>query len=217
MTRMSMVSRAQAAVFAICVAGAVALPSAAAAQSSAAASWRLAAAVGAYVPRSAMIVADAGRDTQLGAGPSISLEVHFLAADWAAIYGGGLAAFSAVALGANLDPPMAGSSDQVTLLAFTGGVVLALPTGTNLEPTLRLGGGIKGYSFDLDAAEGQWRPTGDFGVGLRGLGSGPIEVSVEGRYLPSSFDQAKLPTRGITPQEQRQTDLLFVVGVSIRP
>jgi hypothetical protein len=80
-----------------------------------------------------------------------------------------------------------------------------------------VGGGIKGYSFDLDAAESQWRPTGDVGVGLRGLGSGPIDVSAEVRYLPSSFDQARLPTRGITPQEQRQTDLLFVLGVSIRP
>jgi hypothetical protein len=90
-------------------------------------------------------------------------------------------------------------------------------TGGNIEPTLRVGGGIKGYSFGLDATEGQWRPTGDFGVGLRGLGTGPIEVSVEGRYLPSSFDQAGLPTRGITPQVQRQTDLLLVVGVSVRP
>jgi len=37
------------------------------------------------------------------------------------------------------------------------------------------------------------------------------------RYLPSSFDQGKLPIRGITPQAQRQTDLVFSVGVSIRP
>jgi hypothetical protein len=54
-------------------------------------------------------------------------------------------------------------------------------------------------------------------VGFRGVGAGPIEVSAEVRYLPSSFDQSRLPTRGIAPQDQRQNDLLFSIGFGIRP
>jgi hypothetical protein len=37
------------------------------------------------------------------------------------------------------------------------------------------------------------------------------------RYLPSAFDQGKLPLRGLAPQDQRQTDLLFTVGVTVKP
>jgi hypothetical protein len=38
----------------------------------------------------------------------------------------------------------------------------------------------------------------------------------EARYLPSTFDQAKLPTRGIAAQNQRQSDFFFSVGFGIR-
>jgi len=61
------------------------------------------------------------------------------------------------------------------------------------------------------------RPTIDVGLGLRGVGTGPIEVTAEVRYMMSSFDQGKLPTRGIAPQNQRQNDLVFGVGFGIRP
>jgi len=40
---------------------------------------------------------------------------------------------------------------------------------------------------------------------------------VELRYLPSSFDQGKLPIRGISPQDQQQSDLYFSIGFGIRP
>ncbi len=46
---------------------------------------------------------------------------------------------------------------------------------------------------------------------------GALDVAAEVRYLPSTFDQGKLPTRGIAPQDQRQTDLVFSVGIGIRP
>jgi hypothetical protein len=36
------------------------------------------------------------------------------------------------------------------------------------------------------------------------------------RYLPSTIDQSRLPTRGIAPQDQRQTDLIFAVGIGVR-
>jgi hypothetical protein len=102
-------------------------------------------------------------------------------------------------------------------MAGTAGVVLSTALGPYFRPTLRVGGGLKGYAFDLANTENQWRPTADIGVGFRGSGNGPIGISAEVRYLPSSFDQGKLPIRGITPQAQRQTDLVFSVGVSVRP
>jgi hypothetical protein len=52
---------------------------------------------------------------------------------------------------------------------------------------------------------------------LRGIGIGRIDVTAEVRYLMSSFDQAKLPIRGITPQDQRQNDFVFAIGFGIRP
>ena len=45
----------------------------------------------------------------------------------------------------------------------------------------------------------------------------PIEVTTEVRYLPSSFEQDRLPTRGIATQNQRQTDVIFSIGIAIRP
>ena len=73
------------------------------------------------------------------------------------------------------------------------------PGSGHFRPTLRLGGGFKWYMFDLAGAEDQFSPTVDIGLGFRAVGYGPLEVMAEIRYLPSSFDQAKLPTRGITP------------------
>jgi hypothetical protein len=216
MIRITMAATPRAAALAACLATALALPRAAGAQAVVSDSWRISAAVGAFVPRAAMIVAGDGSDTRLGAGPSFSLELHYLAADWAALYAGGAAAFTALALGTEISPTAIGGSDQAALIALTGGVVLTFPIATDIQPTFRIGGGLKGYTFDLPAADGQWRPTGDFGIGFRGLGTGPLEVSAEVRYLPSSFDQAGLPTRSIEPQLQRQTDLLFAVGISVR-
>jgi hypothetical protein len=42
-------------------------------------------------------------------------------------------------------------------------------------------------------------------------------VTAEVRYLPSTFDQGKLPIRSIVPQAQQQNDLIFGIGVTIRP
>ena len=179
--------------------------------------WRISASVGSYVPRSALIVGADGKDTRLSAGSAVSLDVQYLISEYAALYGNGSLAFSTITLGTAIRPASTGPSNQVTLSGGTAGVVLSAPLGKHFQPTLRLGGGYKGYSFDLTDAENQWRPTADVGVGFRGRGNGPIEISAEVRYLPSSFDQAKLPVRGITPQAQRQTDVLFSVGVSIRP
>ena len=53
-------------------------------------------------------------------------------------------------------------------------------------------------------------------AGFRG-GTGPVEILAELRFLPSSFDQGKLPLRGLAPQDQAQNDLLFTIGVTIKP
>jgi hypothetical protein len=180
--------------------------------------WRLGAATGAYAPFSSLIKTADSRDTHLAAGPAFSLDLQYQAIDYLSVYGNGMISFGTITLGSAIRPAVLGPSDQVTMIAATAGVLLA-PTdwfGEHLQPTLRLGGGLKSYSFDLVDTDGQARLTGDIGLGLRGMGLGVIDVTAEVRYLPSSFDQAKLPIRGIAPQDQRQNDLVFAIGVGIR-
>lgn len=180
--------------------------------------WRISASVGGYVPFSALIKTSNSNDTRLEAGPASSLEAQYFASEYISVYGSALVAFPTIRLGSAIRPEVLGPSDQVTLFAGTAGVMLASDfLGTTFLPTLRLGGGFKWYSFDLADTENQFRPAADIGLGFRGVGLGAIDVSAEVRYLPSSFDQSKLPTRGITPQDQRQSDFVFSIGVGIRP
>jgi hypothetical protein len=85
-----------------------------------------------------------------------------------------------------------------------------------LRPTLRVGAGFKSYMFETNGASSSTSLTGDIGLGFR-AGTGPIEITSEIRLLPSAFDQAKLPLRGLTPQDQQQNDVLFTIGVTVRP
>jgi hypothetical protein len=180
--------------------------------------WRVGAATGSYVPFSSLIKSADTRDTQLEAGPAFSLELQYTATQSVGVFLNGIAAFSNIELGSAIRPGVVGPSSQVVLYTGTAGVLLTADLlGDRVQPTLRLGGGFKSYFFDLTDAEGQFRLTGDVGLGLRGIGLGPIDVSAEIRYLPSSFDQAKLPVRGIATQNQQQNDLVFTVGIGIRP
>jgi hypothetical protein len=181
--------------------------------------WRVGASTGGYVPFSALVKAADSRDTRLVAGPAFSLEPQYLVSSRVAAYANGILAFGTIRLGSSIRPAVVGTSDRTVLAAGTAGVMLTAPhwLGNYLQPTLRLGGGFKWYSFDLTDAENQVRPTADIGIGFRGIGIGAIEVTAEVRYLPSSFDQGKLPTRGIAPQDQRQNDLVFSIGFGIRP
>jgi hypothetical protein len=181
--------------------------------------WTIGAWSGAYVPFSSLIrTADEG-DTGLAAGPAFAVEVRYGVTGSIAAYANATASFGTIRLGSAIRPTVVGPSNRVTLLAGTAGVVLtgAGWLGEHLAPTLRLGGGLKSYAFDLTDAESQIRPTADVGVGFVGLGIGRVEVAAEVRYLPSTFDQAKLPIRGIAPQDQRQSDLMLSVGIGIRP
>lgn len=177
---------------------------------------RLGAAAGAWAPRDAAIAAAGGDDTRFTAGPAFGLEFQYDVADFAAIFVNGTTAFPTLRRGIDIQPAATGSG-ETTVVAATGGVVFGLSgLHPNILPTLRLGGGMKYYSFDLTGAESHVRPTGDVGIGFRGIGTGPIEVGADIRYLFSSFDQSRLPTRGITPQNQRQMDLLLSVGFAVR-
>lgn len=178
-------------------------------------SWRLGASAGAYLPRSALIKVADGRNTTLDAGSAFALDINYLTSNSVAIYGNLFTAGSAINLGTAIQSDAVGPSNQVLLVGGTAGVLFSPGSGP-LRLTLRAGGGFKGYMFDLTGAEDQWRPTADIGIGFRG-GSGAIGVSAEVRYLGSTFDQSKLPIRGITPQDQQQNDLFLAVGISVRP
>jgi hypothetical protein len=181
--------------------------------------WRIGASTGGYVPHSSLIRAADSSDTRLGAGPAFSLDLQYLASRYISVYANGLLTFGTITLGSSIRPSVVGPSNQVMVTAGTAGVLLTADgwLGEHVQPTLRLGGGFKWYSFDLADTQSQVRPTVDIGLGFRGVGSGSIEVTAEVRYLLSSFDQGKLPTRGIAPQAQRQNDLVFAIGIGIRP
>jgi hypothetical protein len=181
--------------------------------------WRIGASTGGYVPHSALIRAADSNDTRLSSGPAFSFDLQYLASGLVSVYANGVLGFGTITLGSSIRPTVAGPSNHVMVTAGTAGVLLA-PTGwlgSFIQPTFRLGGGFKWYAFDLAETRNQVRPTIDIGLGVRGAGTGPIEVTAELRYLMSSFDQGKLPTRGIAPQNQRQNDLVFSVGFGIRP
>ena len=200
---------------ALLVAGLATLAASASAQSPDSSKWRLGASAGAFLPRSALIKTTDGQNTTLNAGPAFALDVQYSTSSSIAIYGNLLTGGSSITLGTAIQPGVVGPSNQVLLLGGTAGVLFTPGSGP-VQVTLRAGGGFKGYMFDLTGAEDQWSPTVDLGLGFRG-GSGPIGVSAEVRYLGSTFDQSKLPIRGITAQDQQQNDLFFSVGISIRP
>ena len=167
---------------------------------------------------SALVVDPTGSsDTRLTAGPSFGLELQFPDFPLGSFFAGVAASFSSLEHGANLGVAAGpGSSGAAMILGTAGLVFEATDWFDNLRPTLRLCGGFKSYMFEANGASSNTALTGDFGLGFR-AGSGPIEVLGEVRFLPSSFDQAKLPLRGLSPQDQQQNDLMFTVGVTVRP
>lgn len=173
---------------------------------------------GGFTPRSALIVAANGGDTRLGAAPAFGLDMQYRTFGRASIYGSAAVAFGTLHHGTNLGASSGAASDA-TILAGTAGIVLEAPADwfdAVIRPLVRVGGGIKRYSFGVPGASNFVAGTGDFGLGFR-AGSGSVEVGAEVRYLPSAFDQGRLPTRGIQAQDQRQSDLLFGIGVTVRP
>jgi len=179
---------------------------------------RISALSGGLAHLSSLVVgpADAG-DTRLSAGPTFGLEIQHPTFGFGALFAGVAGSFSTLEHGANLAASAGAGSSGATVILGTAGLVLeASDWFANVHPTLRLGGGIKYYMFSANGASSNLTLTGDVGAGFRG-GTGPVEILAEVRFLPSSFDQAKLPLRGLTPQDQAQNDLLFTIGVTIKP
>jgi len=179
---------------------------------------RITAMSGGLAHSSALVVDPAGSsDTRLTPGPTFGLELQFPDFPLGSFFAGLSASFSSLEHGANLGVVAGPGSSSATMILGTAGVVLeATDWFNNLRPTLRLGGGFKSYSFTTNGASSNTSFTADVGVGFR-AGTGPIEILGELRLLPSSFDQAKLPLRGLSPQDQQQNDLMFTVGVTVRP
>lgn len=180
--------------------------------------WRLTAISGGLAHPSA-VVEDAvgGSDTRLSPGATFGLDVQYSAFSLGSIYGTVAGSFSTLEHGANLGLVAGTGSSGATLILGTAGVLLeASDWFANIRPTLRVGAGVKYYNFTTEGASSYAAVTGDIGAGFRG-GAGAIEVAGEMRVLPSAFDQGKLPLRGLTPQDQRQLDVLFTIGVTVRP
>ncbi|MGH7711456.1 MAG: hypothetical protein ACREOG_09230, partial [Gemmatimonadaceae bacterium] len=179
--------------------------------------FRVAVMTGGLTPRSAVIEDALGSgDTRLGAGPAFGLDLQYQAFGPASLYASGAVAFGTLHHGTNLGVAVRGTTSDAIVYAGTGGLVIDWMRDAALRPLVRIGGGLKGYSFSADGAEGFITPTGDFGLGFR-AGSGAVELGAEVRFLLSTFDQAKLPTRGIVAQDQQQMDVLFGISVTVRP
>lgn len=181
-------------------------------------SVRVTALTGGLAHQSALVVGPSGgSDTRLSPGATFGLEVEFPMFSFGSLFAGLAGSFSTLEHGSNLGVAAGPGSSGATIILGTAGLMLqATDWFQNIYPTLRLGGGLKAYSFTTSGASSYAGFTGDVGVGFRG-GAGAIEVSGELRFLPSAFDQAKLPLRGLVPQDQQQNDLLFTVGVTIKP
>lgn len=179
---------------------------------------RITAISGGLAHGSALVVDPAGSsDTRLTPGPTFGLELQFPDFPLGSFFAGLAASFSSLEHGVNLGVAAGpGSSDAAMILGTAGIMFEATEWFNNLRPTLRVGGGFKSYMFSANGASSNTTLTGDLGVGFR-AGTGPIEILGEIRFLPSAFDQAKLPLRGLSPQDQQQNDLMFTVGVTVRP
>ena len=179
---------------------------------------RLTAISGGLAHGSALVVDPAGTsDTRLSPGPTFGLELQFPGFLVGSLYVGASASFSSLQHGANLGVVAGPGASSASVLLGTAGLVFAANDWfNNMQPTFRVGAGFKSYMFEANGASSSMSLTGDFGVGFR-AGTGPIGIAAEIRFLPSAFDQAKLPLRGLSPQDQQQNDLLFTVGVTVRP
>lgn len=181
-------------------------------------SLRLTAFTGTLSPRSAIVVDPAEiSDTRLAPASAFGIEVQYRLFSPGSLYAGIAGAFSSLEHGANLSVGAGPGSSGATILLGTAGVMLEAGSWfANVQPTLRLGGGLKAYTFSTSGASSAMSLSGDVGVGFR-ASSGAIGITTEVRYLPSAFDQGKLPLRSLAPQDQQQNDLLFTIGVTVRP
>lgn len=201
--------------------GVLALLMAAAGTASAQSALRVNASLGSFAPMLPVVsVADGQNpDVELESATATTLELGFAARPWATLYGGLTYAQPRLALsGAMESSAVNGASTRTTLLIPTAGVMLSRQLGrTTLRPSLRLGLGAKSYRFDLAEQDDRVTDlTGDLGLGLS-AGDGPVAMTAEARWLPSTFHARSLPIRATGGAEQDQNDWIFQLGFRFRP
>ncbi|HEY0015742.1 MAG TPA: hypothetical protein VGC13_05465 [Longimicrobium sp.] len=180
--------------------------------------------LGAFQPMLPVVSVADGRnpDVELESAPAVGLELGVAPrrTPWVQLYGGLTYTTPRLYLsGAMESQPVNGTSTRATLLIPTAGVVLS-PTlrGVPVRPTLRLGAGVKSYTFDL--AEQRDRVTdltGDVGLGFTTGRPGPVSFTAEARWLPSRFDARNLPIRATGGRGQDQNDWMFQLGMRLNP
>ena len=182
---------------------------------------RISTSAGSLVPMLPLVSVNDGQnpDVELQSAPAVGLELGFAARSWATVYGGLTYASPRLVLsGAMETRPVDGPSVRTNLLIPTAGVQLSRQLGaTSVRPSLRLGLGVKSYTFDLyDQDDRVTRLTGDLGLGIS-AGEGPVVMSAEARWLPSTFSARSLPIRATGGTGQDQNDWMFQLGFRFRP
>lgn len=111
-----------------------------------------------------------------------------------------------------LDGPFR-STSPVNVTTPTLGFLYRRQVGDlNVQPTLRLGVGVKFYEFNILEVQGGVQDfAGDVGIGITSVG-GPVSFTAEARWMPSGFDPAFLPISTASSPKQLQSDWLFLLG-----
>lgn len=182
---------------------------------------RISTSAGSLTPMLPLVSVNDGQhaDVELQSAPAVGVELGFAARSWLDIYGSLLYASPRLALSGAMETREAdGTSVRTNLLVPTAGVLLSPRLGTAaLRPTVRLGVGVKSYTFDLyDQDDRVGNFTGDLGLGVTS-GAGPVEMSAEARWLPSTFNARSLPIRAMGGTDQAQNDWTFQLGFRFRP
>lgn len=177
--------------------------------------------LGAFTPMLPVVSVNDGRnpDVELQSATAATLELGYAARSWATVYAGITYAQTRLVLSGALESSeVNGASARTSLLIPTAGVMLSRGLGsTTLRPSLRLGLGVKSYRFDLAEHDDRvGNLTGDLGLGLS-AGEGPVTMTAEARWLPSTFDASSLPMRALGNTDQEQNDWLFQLGFRFRP
>jgi hypothetical protein len=195
----------------VCVAGTASAQSA----------LRINTSVGSFTPMLPVISVNDTRnaDVELESATATTLELGYVARSWATVYGGLTYTQPRLVLSGALETHQVnGASSRTNLLIPTLGVMLSRPIGqTSIRPNLRLGIGVKSYKFDLAEQDDRvGNLTGDLGLGFS-AGDGPVSMTAEARWLPSTFNARSLPIRATGNTDQDQNDWLFQLGFRFRP
>ena len=180
----------------------------------------LRASLGVFAPVLPLVAFANGRDANLDlqAGSAFGFELNWMITNGLGLYAGGTGIISRVNHSTALltEGPVRTTS-QVAVIVPTGGFILAPRIGRlGFRPMLRLGAGVKFYSFELtEVKHGVQDFTGDLGIGFIG-GLGPVSFVSEARWIFSSFDPAFLPVPVRSGPKQKQNDWLLMMGFRYR-